>query len=257
MTRQHDRATMFNALHLKGRPVVLFNVWDAGTAMAVARAGARALATGSWSVAEAHGFRDGETLPRELALANLRRIAGAVDLPVTVDLESGYGGSPDAVAETVTRAIEAGAIGFNLEDQIIGQTGLYAVAEQAARVHAARAAVDRTGIPAYVNARTDLFLKAEPADHDDKLLDAALQRADAYRAVGASGFFAPGLVDDGLIGRLCAACALPVNILMRPGAPPTQRLAALGVARVSFGPAPYRLAMRVIEDAAREALSGT
>ncbi len=253
MPTQAEHAAAFHQLHVKGHPVVLYNVWDAGTAQAVARAGARAIATGSWSVAAAHGFEDGERIPLEAALANLREIVAAVQLPVSLDLEAGYGTSPDAVATSVTGAIGAGAIGFNLEDRVIGGDALYPVAEQEARVRAARAAADRAGIPAYINARTDLFLKADPARHDDALVTAAIERARAYARAGASGFFAAGLVDESLIARVCKECPLPVNILVRPTAPSGRRLAALGVARISYGPGPYRVAMQSVEEAARQA----
>jgi 2-methylisocitrate lyase-like PEP mutase family enzyme len=258
MSSQLERATAFHRLHVKGTPVVLFNIWDAGTAQAVARAGARAIATGSWSVAAAHGYDDGERLPFELALANLREIVAGVDLPVTIDLEAGYGRSPQAVVDSVTKVLQAGAIGCNLEDQIIGggEVAVYSVADQSARLRAARSAADQAAIPAFINARTDVFLHAEPARHNAALVDTALERAAAYADSGASGFFAPGLIDDRLIGKLCAACSLPVNILVRPGAPSATLLSQLGVARISHGPGPYRKAMQLLEDAAREALGG-
>ncbi len=254
MSRQAELAERFRALHVAGHPLVLFNAWDAGSAQAVARAGAKAIATGSWSVAAAHGYADGEELPLELALANLGRIAAAVELPVTIDLEAGYGRNAAAVYETVARAVAAGAAGCNLEDRILGEPGLYSIADQSSRLQAARGAAERAGVALFINARTDLFLKADPAKHDDELVDAALERAGAYAAAGASGLFAPGLVDERLIARLCQACPLPVNILVLPTAPPARRLAELGVSRISHGPGPYRLAMQTIEAAARRAL---
>jgi 2-methylisocitrate lyase-like PEP mutase family enzyme len=140
MAEQLERARAFARLHVPGSPLVLFNVWDAGSARAVAGAGARALATGSHPVASAHGYEDGEKIPLDLALANLERIVGAVDLPVSVDLEAGYGARPEAVFETVTRALSAGAVGCNLEDRVLGTSGLFPVAESAARIREARAA---------------------------------------------------------------------------------------------------------------------
>jgi len=116
MTDQAHKAEQFRALHIPGKPVVLFNIWDAGGAKAVALGGAKAIATGSWSVANANGFADGERIPLALAIDNLRRIVGATQLPVTVDLESGYGDTPEMVGETIALAIEAGAVGCNLED---------------------------------------------------------------------------------------------------------------------------------------------
>ncbi len=249
------QAKTFRALHVRGDPLVLFNVWDAGTAKIAASAGARAIATASWAVAAAHGHEDGEALAFETALQNLKRIVGAVDLPVTVDLESGYGRSPDDVANTVTRALEVGAIGFNLEDQIIDENALYDLPDQVARIAAARRAVDATGVKAFVNARTDVFLKAGPDAQADKLLDAAIVRAKAYHDAGADGFFAPGLVDASAIARLCAASPLPVNIMALPQAPDRQALAEAGVARISHGPGPYGAAMATFTELAKAALS--
>ena len=249
---QADRARTFQSLHAPGDPVVLFNIWDAGSAQAVARAGARAIATGSWSVAAAHGYDDGEKLPFELALANLERIVAAVDLPVTIDLESGYGRLPEAVGETATRAIGSGAIGFNLEDRVIGEKGLYSIEDQSARIRAARAAADQAGIPVFINARSDVFLKADPATHEVSHVEEASRRAAAYADAGASGLFVPGLVNEELIGRICKTSPLPVNVMVHAATPPASRLVELGVARISHGPGPYRQTLRVIEDAARD-----
>lgn len=253
MAAQLERARAFARLHVPGEPLVLFNVWDAGSARAVAGAGARALATGSHPVASAHGYEDGEKIPLDLALANLERIVAAVDRPVSVDLEAGYGASPEAVAETVTRALAAGAVGCNLEDRVIGTPGLFAVAESAARIGAARAAADRFGVPCFVNARTDLFLVTPAAEQNDVLVDAALERAAAWAAAGADGLFVPGLADEARIARLCAASPLPVNLFARPDGPSLVRLAQLGAARISHGPIPWRLAMHALAEAARTA----
>jgi 2-methylisocitrate lyase-like PEP mutase family enzyme len=251
MPTQREKAEAFQTLHVKGNPVVLFNVWDAGSARAVAKSGAKAIATGSWSVAAAYGYADGQALPLSTAIENLARIATSVELPVTIDLEAGYGDAPAVVADAVARAISAGAIGFNLEDQIISGTGLYTIADQSHRIVAARKAADGASIPAFINARTDIFLKASSDKHDEHLLDEALQRAAAYAKAGASGFFAPGLVNEKLIARLCEACPLPVNIMMSPSTPAAARLAELGVSRISHGPGPYRQMIRLLEDAAR------
>ncbi len=251
MQTQAEKARAFAALHVRGTPLVLFNAWDAGSAVVIAIAGAKAIATGSWSVAMAHGFDDGEAVPLDLAIANLERIVGGVELPVTIDLEGGYGVAPQAVAATVTRALRAGAIGINFEDQVVGGGGLHPTVVQAARIRAARAAAEAFGVPAWINARTDLFLQSNA--HDAALVADALVRARAYAEAGASSFFAPGLVDEALIETLCAGSPLPVNLMMGANSPPAARLAQLGVARLSHGPGPYRLAMRALADAAREA----
>jgi 2-methylisocitrate lyase-like PEP mutase family enzyme len=253
MAEQLERARAFARLHAPGAPLILFNVWDAGSARAVAGAGARAIATGSHPVAAAHGYEDGEKIPLDLALANLERIVGAVELPVSVDLEAGYGARPEAVSETVARALAAGAVGCNLEDRVIGTPELFAVAESAARVRAARAAADRSGVPLFLNARTDLFLVTPAAAQGDALVDAALERAAAWAAAGADGLFVPGLADEARIARLCAASPLPVNLFARPDGPSLVRLAELGAARISHGPIPWRLAMSALAEAARAA----
>ncbi len=255
MPQSIDHAKTFHALHKKGDPLILFNIWDPGSATAVAAAGAKAIATGSAPVAMAHGFSDGEQIPLDLAMDNLRRIVAAVDLPVTGDLESGYGAAPETVAETVTHACKAGAIGFNFEDQIIGTSDLFAIADQCARIAAARKAADAVTPSIFINARTDIFLKAKPDTHTDAMLDAAIERAKAYEQAGADGLFAPGLADEKLIGRLCEQVPLPVNIIALPHVPETNVLAGLGVARVSYGPVPYRRMVKWLEDQAKQAFS--
>lgn len=255
MTSQQERNATFRALHRKGTPVILFNIWDPGSARTVAGAGAKALATGSAPVAAAHGFADGEKIPFALMLDNLARIIGATDLPVTCDLEAGFGADEAALARSVAAVAGAGASGFNLEDQIIGTSGLRPVAEQAARVRAARKAADGVAGGMFLNARTDIFLKAPAAEHDAAMVDAAAERARAYAGAGADGFFAPGLADPALIGRLCAAVELPVNIIALANVPPAPVLAGLGVGRISYGPVPYRRMSAWLEGEAKAALS--
>ncbi len=251
---QAEKAAAFRALHVKGDPVILFNIWDAGSAKTVAGQGAKALATGSAPVAMAFGFADGEKMPLDLACENFARIVSVTDLPVTMDLEGGYGVDAATVAASVTAGLMAGAVGFNFEDQIVGGDGLHAVDVQAARVAAVRKAADDFGVPAFVNARTDIFLKAKPDTHSDAMLDDAIARAGAYADAGADGFFAPGLKDEALIERLCRDVPVPVNIIALPGTPPNDTLAALGVARISYGPVPYRQMMAELGEAAKAAL---
>jgi 2-methylisocitrate lyase-like PEP mutase family enzyme len=253
MSHQVTKAQTFKALHVQGNPIILFNVWDAGTAKAVAASGAKALATGSWSVAAAHGFEDGEHMPFDLAIANLERITATTDLPVTIDLESGYGANPEEVGASLARVVQAGAIGCNLEDSSPETGTLRTVSEQAARLRGARHAADRLGIPAFINARTDVFLIA-PADTHEGLVPEALERARAYADAGADGFFVPGLANETLIARVVEGSPLPINIMANVSTPSAARLAELGVARISHGPGPYRMMMKALENAAREAL---
>src|SRR5262245_46602563 len=130
MTKPAQLAKTFAELHVAGDPLILFNVWDAGTAKAAAQAGAKAIATGSWAVAAANGFDDGENISFDLVLANLARITGNVDLPVSLDAEGGYAADPESVGANVGRIIEAGAIGINFEDRVINDLGLYSIDEQ-------------------------------------------------------------------------------------------------------------------------------
>jgi 2-methylisocitrate lyase-like PEP mutase family enzyme len=248
MTRKFET---FAALHIPGDPLILYNVWDAGSAKAVAEAGAKAIATGSASVAQAYGYDDAEALPMALALANAERVAACVDLPVTIDFEGGYAVAPEDVAANMARLAATGAIGCNFEDQIVGGEGLHDIAVQAARIAAARAAV---GADFFINARTDIFLKSR--DHDAAKVDAAIERAHAYARAGASGFFAPGLADLALLEKLCAAAPLPVNFMAWPGTPPTAEIAATGIARISHGPFPWKLAMQALKDAAAAEYGG-
>jgi methylisocitrate lyase len=255
MSTQQEKARRFQALHVPGNPLVLFNAWDAGSARAVADAGALAIATGSWSVAAANGFDDGERFPFALALDNLRRIAAAVALPVTIDLESGYGDLPADVGAAVAAALAAGAVGCNLEDSFPADGALRDVGDQVGRLVAARKAADAAGVALYINARTDVFFQKPAAAHDMAMVDAALERARAYADAGASGLFVPGMVAENLIARIAEASPLPVNIMAMPGVPGRKRLAELGVARISHGPGPYRGAMQWLTDAAKAAMA--
>lgn len=252
---QKEKALAFAALHRKGDPVVLYNIWDAGSAKAVAEAGAKALATGSWSVAAAHGFGDGEKVPMAWLADIARLIVAATDLPVTVDFEGAYSDDPAIGAANVSRILDVGAIGINFEDQVVGKGGVHAVDKQAARIRAIREMADRRDIPLFINARTDLFLQESDETRHAGLVDEAIARGRTYAEAGASGFFVPWLVDEGLIAKVCAASSLPVNVMMRPGAPDLKSLAGVGVARVSYGPFPYRAMMEKLKAAATEVYS--
>jgi 2-methylisocitrate lyase-like PEP mutase family enzyme len=252
---QKERAALLHKLHVKGEPLILFNIWDAGGAKAVQEAGAKAIATGSHSVAAANGFDDGENLPLDVALANAKRITAAVDLPVTIDFEGGYAEDVSGLRENISAVIAVGAVGINFEDQIVGGEGLYSIADQCARIAAVREAANETGIDLFINARTDVFLKILPAEDTDELVSQAAERAKAYAEAGASGFFAPGMRNPELIGKLCELSPLPVNIMVMPDTPPSKRMAELGVARISYGPGPYRMAMEFLKEEAKKAIS--
>jgi 2-methylisocitrate lyase-like PEP mutase family enzyme len=247
---QIDKATKLASLHVKGNPVLLYNAWDAGSAKAIVRAGAPAVATSSWAVAAAHGHADGESIPLSLVHEIVRRVVTAVDVPVTVDFEGGYSADESGLAENIERLLALGVVGINFEDRVVSGEGLHAIDRQARRIAAIRSTATRLGVPLFINARTDLFFGRGTPDPKDSL-GAALERATAYAAAGASGFFIPGLKDEALIGRICEAVELPVNVLMLNGVPSPQRLAQLGVARVSWGTLAYTDAMAGLERAAR------
>ena len=255
MSTQESLIDTFRALHRQGDPIVLFNIWDAGSARSVIQAGAKALATGSAPVAMAQGFPDGEKMPLELALANINRIIATTDLPVTMDLEGGYGEHEATIEQTVREAISTGIVGFNFEDQIVGGEGLYSIDTQVKRIASARRAADKGSVKPFINARTDIFLKAKPDTHNDGMLSEAIERARAYAQAGADGFFAPGLADEILIERLCKEVDLPVNIIALPHVPEKSVLTKLGVSRISYGPVPYRAMMKALGESAAAAFS--
>ena len=251
---QSEKAARFAELHGKDRaPLLLYNAWDAGSAKAIAAAGAPAIATSSWSVAEAHGYRDGQDIPLEFAEHIVTRIAAAVDVPVSVDFEGGYSEDNGELAEKAGRLIDLGVIGINFEDRVVQGTGLYDMQRHAARIAAIHTAAHQRRIDLFINARTDLFL-GQGRDPAGSITE-AIERSKAYADAGASGFFIPGLQEEALIGEICEGVALPVNVMIMDGVPSIERLTELGVARISWGPISYLQAMTALEEQARQALS--
>jgi len=240
----------FAALHVPGDPVILYNIWDVGSALAVIAAGAKALATGSHPVADANGFPDGQKVPMDFAFANAKRIVDAVDLPLTVDFESAYSTDLDEGGANVAKLAATGAVGCNFEDQVIGGEGLHPLELQVRRIAAIRKSV---GDSFFINARTDLFLKTQT--YDDALIDQVVERGKAFADAGASGFFVPRLADPKQIERVVREVPLPLNVIAFPGAPDKQVWANSGVARISHGPFPHRALMAKLTEMAREAIA--
>ncbi len=255
MSLQSEQARLFKSLHQAGDPLVLFNIWDAGSAKAVAQSGAKAIATGSAPVAMANGYPDGEVFSLDDALTVAQRIIKSIDIPLTMDLEGGYGSAPEQVAHTVSKAMEIGVVGFNFEDQVVGGEGLYPVDKQVTRIKAARTAADANDVGGFLNARTDIFLKAKPDTHTDAMVDEAIERASAYEQAGADGFFAPGMVNKQQIERLCQAVSLPVNLIVLAHTPSQQEFTELGASRISYGPTPYRGMLKWLKEQAEVAHS--
>jgi 2-methylisocitrate lyase-like PEP mutase family enzyme len=250
---QREKAKRFAELHVAAAPLVLYNAWDAGSAKSIRDAGAKAIATSSWSVAAAHGYGDGEAIPIGFAEQIVGRITATVDVPVTVDFEGGYSEDDGALAANISRLLDLGVIGINFEDRIVKGSGLYSVDRQARRISAIRQAAEQKGINLFINARTDVFFENEDAV---QAMDEALDRAKAYAVAGASGFFAPGLVNDALIGQISQSVALPVNVMVMEGVPSNSRLSELGVRRISYGPIPYIRAMTALKQEAKATQKG-
>ncbi|MFF0129481.1 isocitrate lyase/phosphoenolpyruvate mutase family protein [Streptomyces mirabilis] len=265
MTNQnptHETALAFRALHIPGRPLVLPNAWDTASARLVEEAGAAAVATTSAGLAWDLGTADGDRLYRDRALGAVARVAAAVRVPVSADIESGYAKDAAGVGDTIRAVLAAGAVGVNIEDALYGGEGddgegagdggrgpLRPVAEQAERIAAARAAADAAGVPLFINARIDTVLRGAGG------VEETLERAAAFLAAGADGIFVPGAVDPGTVKSLVAGVEGPLNVLAGPGAPSVAELAALGVARISTGSSIAQAAHAVVRRAARELLS--
>lgn len=233
-------AAQLRALHVPGDPLVLPNAWDADTARAVESAGFPVVATSSVAVAAALGYPDGERAPVAEMFAAAARIARAVSVPVTVDAEAGYG---LPAAELVSRLLETGAVGCNLEDTDHSAGGRRAIAEQADRLAAVREAA---GPDLVVNARIDVFLGAKDVH---AVLPEAIERAQAYLAAGADCVYPIFLTDTGALGEFVKAVSpAAVNANPRPGGPSARDLAELGAARVSFGAGPWRATRTFLEN---------
>ncbi|MFJ3663751.1 isocitrate lyase/phosphoenolpyruvate mutase family protein [Streptomyces sp. NPDC090119] len=228
-----DKAARLRALGTD-TVLVLPNAWDAASAAVIAAAGAPAIATTSGGVAWSLGKGDGQQATRDEMLAAAARIAAAVDVPVTVDVEGGYGADPAEVARTVAAVVAAGAVGINLEDSGAADGALFTPAEQAARIAAARTAAAEAGLPELViNARTDVYLFGI-GEESGRQAD-VLTRAAAYAEAGADGLFVPGLLDLPALTDLAERSPLPVNAMAGPGGPSVAELAKAGVRRVSVG----------------------
>jgi 2-methylisocitrate lyase-like PEP mutase family enzyme len=264
---QAERAESFRQLHKAGSPLILANVWDAASAHMVADAGARAVATSSGAVSWAHGVRDGGNLDLGAVCVALREIVSAVgDLPVTADIEGGYAQTSEGVGASVAAVIDTGVVGINLEDSGApaesSAAPLYAAADQAARIAAARAAAERAGIRLFINVRTDVYLFGVGAE--EGRYDNVAARAQAYSAAGADGLFVPGLLDLDMLSRISQATDLPLNAMWLPGAPSPAELFKAGVARVSVGTALFqsaytyaqRVAQRLIGEGSYTDLEG-
>ncbi len=248
---QKKKAETFLALHLGSGPLLLPNVWDVASARIVEEAGFPALATTSAGIAFAYGYPDGQRIPTDRMMEAVAQIAQAVKVPVSADVEAGYGNEPESAARTARAVIVAGAIGLNLEDATGDpEQPLLDLSLQLEKIHAIRTVADELDVSLVINARTDVYLLqvGEPSNRYEE----TIRRFSAYRDAGADCVFAPGLKDIATIQRLVSEVKCPVNILAGLGSPPISELRSAGVARVSLGSGPMRAALGTLRRIAEE-----
>jgi 2-methylisocitrate lyase-like PEP mutase family enzyme len=254
---QRIKAAAFRAMHTGTGAVLLPNVWDVASARIIEEAGFEAIATTSAGIAFAQGFPDGQKIPAEQMITSIAHIVAAVRVPVTADIEAGYGQRPEDAARTARGVIEAGAVGMNFEDA----TGdadhpLTALTLQLERIRAIRETAEELRVPIVLNARTDVYLLqiGDPS----RRYDEAVRRLSAFRDAGADCVFVPGVRDAETTGRFVADLKCPVNILGMPGSPPVPELVRLGVKRISLGSGPMRSSLGFLRGLAEEVkTSGT
>jgi 2-methylisocitrate lyase-like PEP mutase family enzyme len=250
ITRQKSKAQAFRNMH-RGRLLLLPNVWDVASARIIEESGFGAIATTSAGIAFTLGYPDGQRISRQEMLAAVGRIAAAVHVPVTADVEAGYGNRPEDAALTARAVIEAGAIGMNLEDTTDRpENPLQDLSLQIEKIKAVLEEAQRAGVPIVLNARTDVYLlQVGPAERRYEL---ALKRLSAFRDAGADCLFVPGVRDSETIRQFVADLRHPINILAGPGSPSIPELEQLGVARVSLGSAPMRATLGLLSRMAEE-----
>ncbi len=251
MRRQAEKAEQFRKLHHGPRMLLLPNAWDVASARILEECGHPAIASTSAGIAYSLGYPDGQRISRGEMLEVVGRIARAVRIPVTADLEAGYGTTPKDMAETVKAAIEAGAIGMNFED-VTGddERTQVAIPLQVEKIRAIREAAKSLGVPFVLNARTDIYLM--PIGPEATRFERTVERLRAYRDAGADCLFVPGLYDGDIIAKMLKAVEAPLNILANPACPPMAKLEKIGVARVSAGSGIMRAAMGVVQRIAKE-----
>lgn len=253
LQRQAEKAEQFRKLHHGGRLLLLPNAWDVASARILEECGHRAIATTSAGIAFSLGYPDGQRISRDEMLDVAGRIAQAVNVPVTADLEAGYGRTAQDVVETAKAAMRVGLIGMNLED-VTGddESSHVDLPRQVEKIRAIRETAASLGIPFVVNARTDIYLM--PIGPAATRFERTVERLRAYREAGADCLFVPGLHDLEAIAKLVKMVQAPLNILATPAGPPVAELEKIGVARVSAGSGIMRAAMGIVERVAKEML---
>lgn len=250
MTSQNAKAELLLRQHQKGASLLLPNAWDSASALLFERAGFPAIGTTSMGIAFAHGYPDGQQISRMEMMQAIARITASAQVPVTADIEAGYGPTVEDVAETIHEVIKAGVAGVNLEDSLGMFKPLYTIEEQSRRIAVAREEATRAGLSLVINARTDMYL-FQVGDEATRL-EETIKRARAYLQAGANSIFVPGVTDLSLIQVLVREIPGPLNIMVGAGTPSAPELFKVGVARVSLGGAVMLASMGLIRDIARE-----
>jgi 2-methylisocitrate lyase-like PEP mutase family enzyme len=246
---------IFFDLHVPGEPFVLENAWDAASAAVFESEGAVAIGTSSAGMAWALGYPDGEHIEPDELFDAIHRIVRVTHVPVSADIEAGYGSSPGAVVHSVERTIHAGAVGANLEDFDSQSGDLIPTEMFMERIRAVKARTEALGLRFFINARTDILLR--DLGPEETRVDRTIERLRAYSAAGADGVFAPGTSDPRIIERIASSVDKPLNVLAGEDTPRMHELGALGVARVSVGSSPMQRTLGVVRDIARELKRGT
>jgi 2-methylisocitrate lyase-like PEP mutase family enzyme len=254
LSRQREAIATLRLLHFSSEPVILPTVWDAVSGLVFQQAGFPAIGTGSQGIAATYGLPDGQYIPLSDMVDAVRRIVESVPIPVSADIESGYGRNPDEVYANVDAFVEIGIAGCNFEDAMSGETaGLFPLSLQIERLRAVRAAAEERQMPIFINAVTDSYLTQ--MDPSEKLA-VALERATAYVSAGADGVYAPGMTEREDIAAFVKAVSAPVNVLIRPGVPRFDELTLMGVKRVTFGSGLLRTTTKMLSDLAAVLVNG-
>ena len=250
---QPDKGNLLNALHHNGKILVLPNIWDPFGAVLLESLGYSAVATASASIAFSNGYADGENIPFKELLEILRKIVSSVKIPVTADIESGYATNMSMLSKNMKRLIEAGIAGINIEDSDHNDKNLRSIVTQCKMISRIRNIALKMGVPLFINARTDVYIKSHDLSPEEKLAE-TIRRGKAYKDAGADGFYPIFIKEEIIIESIVKEVGLPVNILMLPGIPDFERLQALGIARVSLGPGFFKIAVNAMKDLAENLL---
>ncbi|MEP7372771.1 MAG: isocitrate lyase/phosphoenolpyruvate mutase family protein [Chitinophagaceae bacterium] len=249
---QKEKAEKLRELHHSGKMIILPNIWDVSGALLMESLEYPVIATASASVAFSNGYNDGENIPFNDLLVLLKKITGSVSIPVTADIESGYADNDIQLKKNIKLLIDTGIAGINFEDTDRKTNSLYSVEVQGEKIRIIRKVAGEMGIPVFINARTDVYLRAKQNETDESKFAEVIKRGLAYKEAGADGFFPIALRNEEDIKEVIDRVNLPVNIITIPGIPELKTLSKLGVARVSLGPSLFKIAIRAMKDLAMQ-----